>query len=46
MPQEDLIRTAGFDAYFFARYLYVHGLFFLCSFVVLAVILFPIYTID
>ncbi|CAF0778429.1 unnamed protein product [Didymodactylos carnosus] len=46
MPQEDLIRTSGFDAYFFARYIYVHGLFFLSSFVLLAIILFPIYTVD
>lgn len=45
MPQEDLIRTSGLDAYFFARYLYVHGLFFLCSFVILAIILFPIYAV-
>lgn len=46
MPQEDMIRTAGFDAYFFARYLYVHAIFFLCSFVLLGAILFPIYAID
>ena len=46
MPQEDLIRTCGLDAYFFARYLYVHGFFFLSSFVLLAIILFPIYIVD
>lgn len=46
MPQEDLIRTSGLDAYFFARYLYVHAFFFLSSFFVLAIILFPIYTVD
>ncbi|CAF4214188.1 unnamed protein product, partial [Adineta steineri] len=46
MPKEDLIRTSGLDAYFFARYLYIHAIFFLSSFVVLGVILFPIYTID
>ena len=46
MPQEDLIRTSGLDAYFFARYLYIHALFFLGSFVLLAIILFPIYTVD
>ena len=46
MPQEDLIRTSGLDAYFFARYLYIHAFFFLCSFVLLAIILFPIYTVN
>ena len=46
MPQEDLIRTSGLDAYFFARYLYVHAFFFLSSFVLLAIILFPIYIVD
>ncbi|CAF1438391.1 unnamed protein product [Adineta steineri] len=46
MPKEDLIRTSGLDAYFFARYLYIHAIFFLSSFIVLGVILFPIYTID
>ena len=46
MPQEDLIRTSGLDAYFFARYLYIHMFFFLSSFVLLAIILFPVYTID
>ena len=46
MPQEDLIRTSGLDAYFFARYLYLHAFFFLCSFVLLAIVLFPIYTVD
>ena len=46
MPQEDLIRTSGLDAYFFARYLYVHAFFFLISFVLLAIILFPIYIVD
>lgn len=46
LPQEDLIRTSGLDAYFFARYLYFHALFFLCSFVILATILFPIYAVD
>ena len=46
MPQEDLIHTSGLDAYFFARYLYIHGFFFLSSFVLLAIILFPIYTVD
>jgi hypothetical protein len=46
MPQEDLIRTSGLDAYFFARYLYVHAFFFLSSFVLLAIILIPIYVVD
>ncbi|UJR11199.1 hypothetical protein I4U23_015380 [Adineta vaga] len=46
MPKEDLIRTSGLDAYFFARYLYIHAIFFLSSFVLIAIILFPIYTID
>lgn len=46
MPQEDLIRTSGFDAYFFARYLYIHGFFFLSAFVLLAIILLPIYTVG
>jgi phage terminase Nu1 subunit (DNA packaging protein) len=46
IPQEDLIRTSGLDAYFFARYIYVHAVFFLCSFVLLAIILFPIYVVD
>ena len=46
MPQEDLIRTSGLDAYFFARYVYVHAVFFLSSFVLLAIILFPIYVVD
>ena len=46
MPQEDLIRNSGLDAYFFARYLYVHGFFFLSSFVLLAIVLFPIYIVD
>ncbi len=35
MPQEDLIRTSGLDAYFFARYLYIHAIFFIISFVLL-----------
>jgi hypothetical protein len=46
MPQEDLIRTSGLDAYFFARYIYVHAFFFLSSFVLIAIILFPIYVVD
>ena len=46
MPQEDLIRTSGLDAYFFARYIYIHALFFLISFVLVAIILFPIYIVD
>ena len=46
MPQEDLIRTSGLDAYFFARYLYIHALFFLSSFVLIAIILIPIYAVD
>jgi hypothetical protein len=46
MPQEDLIRTSGLDAYFFARYLYIHAIFFLSSFILLSIILFPIYAVD
>lgn len=46
IPQEELIRTSGLDAYFFARYLYIHAYFFLCSFVILSIILFPIYVVD
>jgi hypothetical protein len=46
MPQEDLIRTSGLDAYFFARYLYIHAVFFLSSFVLLSIILFPIYAVG
>ena len=46
IPQEDLIRTSGLDAYFFARYIYIHALFFLSSFVLLAIVLFPIYAVD
>ncbi|CAF1222571.1 unnamed protein product [Adineta steineri] len=46
MPQEDLIRTSGLDAYFFARYLYMHAFFFLSSFVLVALILLPVYIVD
>jgi hypothetical protein len=46
IPQEDLIRTSGLDAYFFARYLYIHAIFFLSSFILLSIILFPIYAVD
>ena len=46
MPQKDLIRTSGLDAYFFARYIYVHGIFFLISFVLIGIVLFPTYLID
>lgn len=46
LPREDLIRTSGLDAYFFARYLYVHALFFIASFILLAIILFPIYAVN
>ena len=46
MPKEDLIRVESLDAYFFIRYIYFHGLFFLASFVILASILFPIYIVD
>ncbi|CAF1044378.1 unnamed protein product [Adineta steineri] len=46
MPQEELIRTSGLDAYFFARYLYIHAFFFLSSFVLVGIVLFPIYTVD
>ncbi|CAF1112329.1 unnamed protein product [Adineta ricciae] len=46
MPPEDLIRTSGLDAYLFARYLYIHALFFLSFFPLLGVILFPIYTVN
>ena len=46
MPQEELIRTSGLDAYFFARYIYIHAYFFLCSFALLSTILFPIYVVD
>jgi len=45
MPREDLIRVSGLDAYFFARYIYLHILFFLTSFVILAIILFPVYAV-
>ena len=46
MPQEDLIRTSGLDAYFFARYLYIHAFFFLGSFIPIAIVLFPVYAIN
>ena len=46
MPQEDLIRTSGLDAYFFARYLYIHAFFFLSSFILIGIILIPIYVVD
>lgn len=46
MPQEDLIRISGLDAYFFGRYLYIHAFFFISSFIILSIILLPIYIVD
>lgn len=46
VSQDDIIRTAGLDAYFFSRYIYIHAFFFLGAFVLLGAILFPIYTIN